>query len=197
MLPNLRLLAGLTSVAIGFAVLIPAGAGAAPLPDTTNRTIVPGSSIGGVKLDMSKAAVKNRWGKGACTSYAGPPASTTCWWGSKDPAKGEGAFVTFLGSGATLIGINARRRASDNAFVAGQLSKWKTAANIHLGSAISKVPAAYPAAKPNNGEAVHGYDLFHGTRPNLRLTRFAQGPVPNGRLMTLTLEWDYCHNFPC
>jgi hypothetical protein len=146
---------------------------------------------------MSKAKVKDRWGKGSCTRYPGPPASVTCTWGSTDPAKGEQALVTFLGNEANIILITAQRRASDGAFVAGKLSKWKTPERIHLGSPIAKVPVKYPDATPNKGEAVQGFDLFRGVRPNLRYTRFAQGPVANGHLMSLSLQWDYCHNFAC
>jgi hypothetical protein len=181
-------------MAIGLALLIPAAAGAAPLPDTGNHTIVPNKSIGGVKLDMSQAAVKNKWGRGACTDNGG---SVTCKWGSVDPAKGEQALVTFIGNEADLIVLTARRKASDGSFIAGKLSKWKTPENIHLGSPISKVPEKYPDATPNNGEAVQGFDLFSGARPNLRFTRFAQGPVANGHMMGLSLQWDYCHHSDC
>lgn len=201
-------LTGLVSGIIGLALLMPAASGAARLPDTDNHKIVPNRSIGGVKLDMSLQRVKQLWGKGACTTTPatpgpfGTPAQVSCDWGVIDPTKGEHAHVTFLGNGpgatATIITIYARRKASTGEFVAGTLSKWKTAANIHLGSPVSKVPEAYPAAKRNTGEAVQGWDLFSGTRPNLRYTRFATGPTGGGgRLMTISMEWDYCHNFPC
>ena len=68
-----------------------------------------------------------------------------------------------------------------------------------LGSEKAAVGEAYPDATPNNGEAVQGYDLFAGARPDLRYTRFATpgiGATPT-KLRYIELSWDSCHLNPC
>jgi hypothetical protein len=52
---------------------------------------------------------------------------------------------------------------------------------------------------PNNGEAVQGFDLFAGARPNLRYTRFSTpgfGASPD-KLRSILLAWDVCHYMTC
>lgn len=189
---------GLAGVVLGLA-LLPAASGAAPLPDPakSKRKIVANESIGGVKLDMSQAKVKKLWGKGSCADNGGSPPGVTCKWGKASAVDGEQALVSFIGDEAAHITITAHRNGSSGAFIPGKLSKWKTPGGIHLGSPITEVPVEFPGATPNNGEAVQGYDLFSGVRPDLRYTRFAQGSVPNGKMMYLSLVWDVCHYMDC
>lgn len=168
------------------------------LPQPKKKSIVPNTSIAGVRLDMTETKVLALWGHAACKrNPSGPstPPSDTCRWG---PLNGEDALVTFMGhgGGATvgMIILEARVRNSDGRILPGVLTKWKTGKGIHLGSQMAAVKVAYPGAQANNGEAVHGFDLFAGGRPNLRYTRFGGGTGDSyKRVRTITLQWDVCH----
>jgi hypothetical protein len=171
---------------------MPAAAGA-HLPKTKNTKIVPGQSIGGVKLDMTKKQVIGKWGKTTCDQ------STCTWEGPGTPGKNERAVVSFVKGKVVQIAISSATKGSNLKFKPGILSKWKTSKGISLGSPKSKVPKAYPAAQANNGEAVQGYDLFAGARPNLRYTRFSTpgfGASPNN-LRSILVAWDVCHYMTC
>lgn len=190
---------GFAAAAILGLLLVPP-AGAAPLPDVEHPTIVPNTQIGGVRLDMTKGQVQGKWGPGACRASGGQPPTTICIWGSKDPTQGESAQISFASNRAVIIGIYARVRASDGRIIPGRLARdWKTGRGIHLNSPKGAVKDAYPAARPNNGEAVNGYDLFAGARPNLRYTRFSTpgfGASAN-RVRSIVLQWDVCHYLNC
>jgi hypothetical protein len=173
--------------------LLPAAASEAKLPKTKNTKIVPGRSMGGVKLDMTKSQVFGKWGKTTCD-----PGSCS-WEGPGTRGKNERAVVSFVDGKAVQIVISAATKGNDLKFKPGVLSQWKTSKGISLGLPKSKVPKAYPGAKPNNGEAVQGYDLFAGARPNLRYTRFSTpgfGASPNN-LRSILIAWDVCHYMQC
>ena len=155
--------------------------------------IVPGKSIAGVKLDMTKAQVFGQWGSTSCPNGV-------CEWKGPGPAgKNERATVSIFKGKAIMIVINAASSGNNLKFKPGVLSKWKTAKGISLGSRKTAVKRAYPSAKVNNGEAVQGFDLFSGARPNLRNTRFATpgiGATPT-LLRYIELSWDPCHFQRC
>jgi hypothetical protein len=180
------------AVAVVVALALPAAAGA-HLPQTKNTKIVPGRSIAGVKLDMTKSQVFGKWGKTTCDQ------STCTWEGPGTRGKNERAIVSFVKGKVVQITISSATKGNDLKFKPGVLSKWKTSKGISLGSPKAKVPKAYPAAKPNNGEAVNGYDLFAGARPNLRYTRFSTpgfGASPS-LLRSIVVAWDVCHYMTC
>ena len=165
-------------------------------------------SIGGVKLDMSRANVEKKWGKGSCkTVPAGPgtPAQEQCDWSKTIPPSqfdGEYAHVTFLGTGdgatAVIISITAHTRSTDSKVLKGKLSKWETPDGIHLGSKTAKVPEEFPGATTNSSTGVNGFDLFEGARPDLRYTRFTGGiGASASKLIAISLQWDVCHYFDC
>src|SRR4051812_38937991 len=171
---------------------LPAAAGA-HLPRTGNQAIKPGTSIAGVKLDMTKKQVFGKWGKTTCDS------SVCTWEGPGTRGKNERAIVSFVGGKVVQISISSATRGNDLKFKPGVLSGWKTSKGISLGSPKAKVKKAYPKAQANGGEAVNGYDLFAGARPNLRYTRFSTpgfGASPN-LLRGILLAWDVCHYMQC
>jgi hypothetical protein len=179
-------------LAVFAAIVLPAAAGA-HLPRTQNTVIKPGTSMAGVKLDMTKKQVFGKWGKTTCDQ------STCTWEGPGTRGKNERAIVSFVKGKVVQITISAATKGNNLKFKPGTLSKWKTAKGISLGSPKAKVPRAYPAAKPNNGEAVNGYDLFAGARPNLRYTRFSTpgfGASPS-LLRSIVIAWDVCHYSDC
>jgi hypothetical protein len=98
-----------------------------------------------------------------------------------------------------MIVIHAAYNVRTGRFVPGVLSTWRTARRISLGSQKSAVHRAYPSARANHGEAVQGYDLFAGARPNLRYTRFATPGFGESatRLRYIELSWDVCHFMRC
>ena len=198
---------------IGIALIATLGlastASAGKLPKIGKDGVIKANkSIGGVKLDMTETKVFKKWGKGSCTASPAvgtTPAQDGCTWSKSKSGgafEGEYAHVTFLGTGggatATFISISAQRRASDGKLLPGKLSKWKTPKGLHLGSPTAKIAKEFPAAKPNTGEAVNGFDLVAGASPNVRFTRFTGGSGASAdRLSTVSLQWDVCHVVDC
>jgi hypothetical protein len=172
--------------AVGLA--LPAAAGAnLPHPHTT--TIIPGVSVAGVKLDMTKAQALGKWGHGKCDSQL-------CIWEGKGPAgHREVATIAFYKGKVDSISIRSATKGNNGQFKPGILSDWETKKGIHLGSPKAKVPRAYPAAKANNSTGVNGFDLFKGSRPNLSYTRFGTPGVGASKslLWGISVSWDVCH----
>lgn len=175
------------------AVLAATAPAAAKLPRPKTTLIVPGKSLAGVRLDMTRAQVFGQWGSTSC------PSPGVCQWVAPGtPGKTERATVSFVKGKVSAVTIAAATSGSNGKFKPGILSKWKTAKGIRLGSQKSAVPRAYPAAKPNTGEAVQGFDLFAGARPDLSYTRFSTpgfGASPT-LLRTISVNWDLCHFAP-
>jgi hypothetical protein len=188
----MKRLAAVATFALLAVVALPAAAGA-HLPQPKSTAIKPGTSMAGVKLDMTKKQVLAKWGKTTCDS------STCTWEGPGTRGKNERAIVSFVNGKAVQISISAATKGNNLKFKPGVLSQWKTSKGISLGSPKAKVPKAYPKAQANNGEAVNGYDLFAGARPNLRYTRFSTpgfGASPS-LLRSITIAWDVCHYMQC
>ncbi len=159
-----------SGVVIACSVWTPAASARLPQPRTT--LIVPGVSIAGVKIDMTEAQVFHQWGRTTCI-----PGLCT-WQGSGNPSHAERATVSFYKGKVIQIDINAATSGTNERFAPGQLSKWKTAKNIHLGSTKAAVKRAYPAAKANNSTGVEGWDLFSGAHLT-RFSSFGVGATPN------------------
>jgi hypothetical protein len=179
--------------AVSIASLVIPTAALAKLPHPKTTLIVPGKSIAGVRLDMTRTQVFHRWGSTSC------PDNVCVWNGPGATGHNERATVSIYKGKVVQIDITAAATGTNLRFKSGVLSKWKTAKNISLGSKKSAVKHAYPAAEANNGEAVQGYDLFAGARPNLLYTRFSTpgiGATPT-LLRGIELAWDSCHYFTC
>lgn len=180
------------AVAVLLALLALPAAASARLPKPSKTAIVPGTSIAGVKLDMTKAQVLHQWGTTACPNGI-------CQWKASSKPGAESATVSIYRGKAIMIVIHAASNPQSGKFIPGVLSRWKTARNIGLGSQKSAVHRAYPSAKANSGEAVQGYDLFAGARPNLRYTRFSTPGfgASASRLRYIEFSWDTCHIMSC
>lgn len=112
----------------------------AELPTPSSRTIVPGTSIGGVAIGMTVKRAVAAWGAGsACTELS---RSTSCYWTGSD-LDGSANFVVDAAGKVVLISISAGRRGDDLAY-AGPLLKWRTRKKIGLGSTTVVVVKAYP-----------------------------------------------------
>jgi hypothetical protein len=191
--PAIRRLVRLSAFAAAAVCLALPAAVAARLPKPKNTTIVPGTAIAGVRLDMSQSQVFSKWGSTACS------AGLCTWQGPGTPGQNERATVSFLNGKAIQVTINAALTGNNLKFKPGALSKWKTSKHISLGSSKSAVAHAYPHAKPNTSEGVQGFDLLEGQRPNLRYTRFGTSGIgaSANRLRYIELAWDTCHYFKC
>lgn len=182
----------LAALAIGF-LAVPAVANAA-LPRANSTKIVPGKSIAGVKLDMSRAQAVGQWGRPDKCQF-----NACDWEGPGKRGSNERATVSFHEGKVILIVIQAASRGTNRSFKPGVLSDWETKKGVHLGSPKAKVKRAYPDAQPNNGDAVNGFDLFRGARPDLSYTRFSTpgfGGDPN-LVRSIEVAWDTCHYSEC
>jgi hypothetical protein len=182
-------------VVLAAALCVP-GSAIAKLPDPATTTIKPGRSIAGVKLDMTKAQAFGAWGSTRCL------APTLCeWHGPGTPGHQEVASISLVNGKVSQITIKAAVVGTATQSIRlGPLARWKTSKGIALGSKRSAVATAYPTARPNTGEAVDGFDLFAGSRPNLAYTRFAANGVSSrtaNRLLYISVAWDVCHYSAC
>jgi hypothetical protein len=196
------------AMAVALAGLAFPAAAAAHLPIPDHLKIVPGKSMGEVKLGMTQNQVKSHWG---------PPSSCfgadSCEWTlPHNPANGERATVSYQDGGARLIAIQAGRK-KNGAFKPGFLSQWKTTkGHIHLGTPKGKVADTFGKASDpgilwtNNSTGVGGFDYFldladKGARTsddNTTDTRFSTpgvGPTAH-RLWGISISWA-CRPGPC
>jgi hypothetical protein len=157
-------------VAIG--CLAAAASSSAKLPSPKTTLIVPGRSIGGVKIEMTQTQVFHEWGRTSCI-----PGLCT-WQGPGNPSHAERATVSFYHGKVIQIDINAGTSGTNLKFKPGVLSRWRTGKNIGLGSMRAAVKRAYPAAKANNSTGVAGWDLFSGRRLT-RFSTFGLGATPD------------------
>ena len=113
---------------------------AAELPTPASRTIVPGTSIGGVAIGMTVKRAVAAWGPGsACTELS---RSTSCYWKGTDLQGSANVVIDATGK-VVLISISAGRRGDELAY-AGPLLKWRTRKKVGLGSSTAAVVKAYP-----------------------------------------------------
>jgi hypothetical protein len=143
---HVRNLAVLTLAALA----VTAPAADAKLPAKGGKTIVPGSSIGGVKLGMDAAAAVKRWGKGgSCDTVIGP----SCRW--EGSIKQGGLRFEVAGGKVSSITIEAGQEPTTYEPVyRGAITKWTTSKGIRIGSTLRRVGKKYPNAKPDGGGLV-------------------------------------------
>jgi hypothetical protein len=190
------------ALAVAFVCAAVPATAVANLPRAHSTRIVPSGSIGGVRLDMTKAQVFGKWGS---TSHC---ANGVCQWQPPGgPVRHEVALVSFQNGKAILISIKAAQTRS-GAFKSGTLSDWETTKGIHLGSPKSKVARAYGNGpgilRTNNSTGVGGFDYFLGVGanrsagPNTTLMRFSTPGIGASKnlLWGISLTWA-CRPGPC
>lgn len=122
----------------------------AAYPAAKSRTIVLGTSIGGVSLGESLAKAKAAWGpggsctvtagKGAC-EYLAPATSATI-----HPS--WGAFGVTGGKVTIVFIYPPFNNATKSYLFTGPSTAFRTSAGIHIGSTAQAVRRAYPHAQP-------------------------------------------------
>ncbi len=148
---------------------MPAATAGAALPTGGGKVIVPGVSIGSVKLGMTPDEVTAIWGAPEC--FRG-----TCYW-EETPSNrnfNTGTLsVKYLGGKAVEVAVNSPFKASfgtTKPSFTGPVLAYKTSKGIKIGSKKSAVKTAYPKATPRPrgqgfnvkgpGKAVMGFVLI-------------------------------------
>jgi hypothetical protein len=139
-------------------MLVAAGTADAGLPSPKSKTIVPGRSIGGVRLGMPAQAAVKAWGKGgSCDTAIG----VECRW-SGTPKQGSAYFDLRNGS-VVSITLQVGQKPNGIPIYNGPILAWKTSKHIGIGATLQKVLKAYPKARPNGG----GVGITSGKRQTL------------------------------
>jgi hypothetical protein len=116
----------------------------AKLPSPATMRIVPGSSIGGVKLGMRASTAVKTWGRGGTCAKR---IDAVCTW-QGTPRQGTALF-TVDHHRVTSIRIEVGQRPDDHPAYSGPITKWKTAKGIGIASRLSAVKKAYPRVEPD------------------------------------------------
>jgi hypothetical protein len=130
------------------ALAAPADA-SAHLPLKGGRLIVPGKSIGRVKLGMTAERAANTWGKkgGSCSKTT--VGAVSC----RYEAGKQGSARFDIGSDGKVqaIYIESGHKSDGTAIYKGAISQWTTVKGIGIGSSLQRVVKKYPKAKPDGG----------------------------------------------
>jgi hypothetical protein len=128
-----------------FALAAPAAD--AKLPAKGGKSIVPGKSIGGVKLGMAATAAVKKWGKGGtCDEVVG----TSCRYDGS-MKQGTMRFDVTNGKVSTIV-INAGQDPKTfEPVYKGPITKWKTSKKVGIGTAMRKVAKKYPKGFADGG----------------------------------------------
>jgi hypothetical protein len=145
----------------------------AKLPAGGGKTIVPGSSIGGVRLGMDAAAAVRKWGKGgSCDAAIG---SSCRWAGSM--RQGSMRFDLTNGKVSAIVIDAGQQPTTYEPVYRGPITKWKTDRGVRIGTALRTVAKKYRKAQPDGG----GLALKSGKRT----TYFSSS---GGRTATITIQ---------
>lgn len=124
----------------------------AKVPKYKPKTIVPGQSLGGVKIGMTKAKASKLWGKPDRCSADKPSwcqylAEGTLQGGFKITQPFSGFYVK--GGKVVAVGVEF----AENTAVDPKVIKLKTSKGIHLGSSMAAARSKYGIGPPSGGEA--------------------------------------------
>jgi hypothetical protein len=132
----------LALVLVAGALGVPAVA-SADLPSFPSRAIVPGSSLGGVKLGTAADAAIARWGGNeACPK---PFTGFECRW--RATSGGSSATLFFKGGKVAAVAVRVGTTSTGNPVFTGPLMKLKARSKVGLRSTLRQVLRAYPKLK--------------------------------------------------
>ena len=141
--------------AVAVVSLAAAGPASARVPKLGPLTIVPGESIGGVKVGMSKAKAVAVWGKpDGCTSDQYK--TITCEYRPNGPVATDFSpqnyqVAEFKLRSGKVVAVSVMT--TPNSAVAKKLKRLKTSKNIKLGSKLPDARRAYGLPAGSGGEA--------------------------------------------
>jgi hypothetical protein len=157
----------------------------ARVPKFKPKTIVPGVSIGGVKVGMTKKKAVKLWGKpdrcqpDANASWCVYTAPSTLSDGTVTPPQPYAGFYVRAGK---VIAVNLET--AENAAVDPKLHKLKTSKKIRLGSSMDDARAAYSLPAPSGGEAGLSRALL---KKHKRCTMFYAPTSPYTKIEAITV----------
>jgi hypothetical protein len=153
----------------------PALANKTPTFSFKKPSIVPGSSIGGVKVGMTRHQAVVQWGSpDRCVAFEN---TTWCQYLTTAPIQGGGTitdpFAGFFLKGNKVVAVEV---GLPNNSLASKVKKLKTAKGVGLGSRAATVRAKYGIPTPAPGEATQSRN---GLKPgNKRCTMFYAPQAP-------------------
>jgi hypothetical protein len=165
-----RALRALALVAVALTALAAPAVAAAPHVPTSG-TFVPGESLGGVRLGMTKAEVVALWGAkhGVCRGC-----ERTTWYFNLKPFEPQGA------------GVELRNGRVSRVFTLWRPLGWRTDGGLELGVQTDRLLAAHPEltnrgcagyqAYVEPGRATSAYYVFRGRLWGFGLTRAGSSP---------------------
>jgi hypothetical protein len=131
----------------------------AKVPKFKPKTIVPGQSIGGVKVGMTKAKASKVWGKADRCSAETPSWCQFLAEGTlQDGFKITQPFSGFYVKGGKVVAVGLDY--AENAAIDPKLEKIKTSKGIHLGSSMADARSKYGIGPASGGEAGQSRALY-------------------------------------
>jgi hypothetical protein len=167
------------------ASLVVVSAADARVPKFKPKTIVPGKSIGGVKVGMTKAKAVKVWGKpdrcqpDANAVWCQYVAPSTLSDGTVLPPQ---PYAGFYVRARRVISVSIET--AENAAVDPKLNKLKTSKKIRLGSTMEKARNAYDIPPPSGGEAGLSRALL---KKGKRCTMFYAPTSPYTKIEAITV----------
>ncbi|HEY1597476.1 MAG TPA: hypothetical protein VGF74_18905 [Thermoleophilaceae bacterium] len=145
-----------TTLALG-ALALPAAPALASIPHLSFKkpSIVPGKSIGGVKVGMTKRQAVAKWGTpDRCLPFEN---DIWCQFLTRSPVQGGGSttvpFAGYYLKGGKVTGVEIGLPDNSGSAAVTKVKKLKTAKKVGLGSAAATVRSKYGIPTPPPGEA--------------------------------------------
>jgi hypothetical protein len=159
------LLLPLSLLPLVFAVSASPAAAKVPKFDYSKPSIVPGESIGGVSVGMSKAKAKAVWGApDECFTYRGV---TRCQYTVPSPLPGPAPVAAFEVKGGKIVSVEIETQEDQEAVA--KLNRLETVKGIDLGSLMATARSKYGIPLTGAGEA----NLSHASlKRDKRCTQF-------------------------